>query len=116
MRIAAFTSHPIQYLAPLWQAMAARGDVALRSLLFQSCRRLRPPGFHDSRSRNLGVLPRFGRGAMVVDGDRRGRAGGALHRAQARPQFPHQAIEFCLRYAGLSPEQIDYVGFYDKPY
>src|ERR1700693_3691822 len=29
--------------------------------------------------------------------------------------FPHQAIEFCLREAGLSTEQIDFVGFYDKP-
>ena len=29
--------------------------------------------------------------------------------------FPQQAIEFCLREAGLSVEQIDFVGFYDKP-
>lgn len=29
--------------------------------------------------------------------------------------FPKQAIEYCLNEAGLTPEQIDYVGFYDKP-
>ncbi len=30
-------------------------------------------------------------------------------------QFPTHAVEYCLREAGLRPEQIDYVGFYDKP-
>src|SRR5579863_5647580 len=29
--------------------------------------------------------------------------------------FPQHAIEYCLREAGLKPEQLDYVGFYDKP-
>jgi carbamoyltransferase len=29
--------------------------------------------------------------------------------------FPQRAIDYCLREARLSPEQIDYVGFYDKP-
>jgi len=29
--------------------------------------------------------------------------------------FPGQAIDYCLREAGLSAEQLDYVGFYDKP-
>jgi len=29
--------------------------------------------------------------------------------------FPQHAIEFCLAQAGLSAEQLDYVGFYDKP-
>ncbi|HWI57298.1 MAG TPA: carbamoyltransferase N-terminal domain-containing protein, partial [Bacillota bacterium] len=31
------------------------------------------------------------------------------------PNFPKQAIEFCLRQGGLSPAQIDAVVFYDKP-
>jgi len=31
-------------------------------------------------------------------------------------QFPVAAIEYCLQEAGLRPEQIDYVGFYDKPF
>jgi carbamoyltransferase len=30
--------------------------------------------------------------------------------------FPNQAIAYCLREAGLGPEQLDYVGFYDKPF
>src|SRR6185369_8082564 len=29
--------------------------------------------------------------------------------------FPARAVEYCLKEAGLRPEQIDYVGFYDKP-
>ncbi len=30
--------------------------------------------------------------------------------------FPINAIEYCLKAGGLSPDQLDYVGFYDKPY
>jgi len=30
-------------------------------------------------------------------------------------EFPVQAIQFCLRHAGLSPAQLDAVVFYDKP-
>ena len=30
-------------------------------------------------------------------------------------QFPVQAIRYCLREAGLEAEELDYVGFYDKP-
>ncbi|NLX96250.1 MAG: carbamoyltransferase [Rhodopirellula sp.] len=29
--------------------------------------------------------------------------------------FPQQAIDYCLGEAALEPEQLDYVGFYDKP-
>src|ERR1041385_7362289 len=29
--------------------------------------------------------------------------------------FPKQAVAYCLREAGLTPEQLDYVVFYDKP-
>ncbi len=31
-------------------------------------------------------------------------------------EFPAQAIEYCLDAAGLTPEQLDFVGFYDKPF
>ena len=31
-------------------------------------------------------------------------------------RFPAHAIEYCLAEAGLSPDQLDYVGFYDKPF
>lgn len=30
--------------------------------------------------------------------------------------FPNHAIDYCLAEAGLTPEQIDYVAFYDKPF
>src|SRR5262249_23720271 len=30
--------------------------------------------------------------------------------------FPVHAIEYCLNEAGLRPSQLDYVGFYDKPF
>jgi carbamoyltransferase len=30
-------------------------------------------------------------------------------------RFPRRAALYCLREAGLSPDQLDYVGFYDKP-
>jgi carbamoyltransferase len=29
--------------------------------------------------------------------------------------FPKNAVDYCLREAGIAPEQLDYVGFYDKP-
>jgi carbamoyltransferase len=29
--------------------------------------------------------------------------------------FPQQAVDYCLAEAGLKPDQLDYVGFYDKP-
>ncbi len=29
--------------------------------------------------------------------------------------FPQHAIDYCLAEAGLTPEDLDYVGFYDKP-
>jgi len=31
------------------------------------------------------------------------------------PEFPERAIEYCLREAGLQPEDLDHVAFYDKP-
>jgi len=30
--------------------------------------------------------------------------------------FPQHAIDFCLETAGIRPSELDYVGFYDKPY
>lgn len=32
------------------------------------------------------------------------------------PRFPVRAIEYCLNAAGLAPEHLDYVGFYEKPF
>ena len=31
-------------------------------------------------------------------------------------QFPHQAVAYCLAKAGIGPQEIDHVGFYDKPF
>jgi carbamoyltransferase len=36
-------------------------------------------------------------------------------RAKHDHEFPRHAINYCLAEAGLSPSQLDYVGFYDKP-
>lgn len=30
-------------------------------------------------------------------------------------RFPQHAVDFCLKRAGLTPDQLDYVGFYEKP-
>src|SRR5437016_6437025 len=30
--------------------------------------------------------------------------------------FPVQSIDYCLKQAGIKAEQLDYVGFYDKPF
>ena len=32
------------------------------------------------------------------------------------PDFPLHAVEYCLEEGGLTPEELDYVGFYDKPF
>src|SRR5512137_2524723 len=30
-------------------------------------------------------------------------------------RFPRGAVAYCLKEAGLAPERLDHVGFYDKP-
>ena len=36
-------------------------------------------------------------------------------RIKNEPDFPRQAIEFCLRYGGIKAAELDCVAFYDKP-
>lgn len=36
-------------------------------------------------------------------------------RKKGDPAFPAEAVEFCLRQAGITLADLDYVGFYDKP-
>jgi carbamoyltransferase len=54
--------------------------------------------------------------ALVVDG----RIAAAAQeerftRVKHDPAFPAEAVAYCLREAGLSPADVDYVAFYDKP-
>ncbi len=54
--------------------------------------------------------------ALVVDGDIVAAAQEERFTRQKQDfDFPKNAINFCLREAGLAPEQLDYVGFYEKP-
>ena len=55
--------------------------------------------------------------ALVVDG----RIVAAVQeerftRKKHDPDFPLHAVQYCLEEADLKPEQLDYVGFYDKPF
>ena len=55
--------------------------------------------------------------ALVVDGDIVAAAQEErFTRRKHDHEFPIHAIRYCLDEAGLRPEQIDYVGFYDKPF
>jgi carbamoyltransferase len=55
--------------------------------------------------------------ALVVDGEIVAAAQEErFTRKKHDPGFPRQAIDFCLAAAHLSPAQLDYVGFYDKPW
>ncbi len=54
--------------------------------------------------------------ALVVDGEIVAAAQEErFTRKKHDHEFPTQAIAYCLREAGLEPQQLDYVGFYDKP-
>ena len=54
--------------------------------------------------------------ALVVDGDIVAAAQEErFTRVKHDHEFPTHAVDYCLRAAGLTPEQLDYVVFYDKP-
>src|SRR5271155_3304567 len=54
--------------------------------------------------------------ALVVDGQIVAAAQEErFSRRKHDPGFPAAAAAYCLREAGLSPEQLDFVAFYDKP-
>lgn len=54
--------------------------------------------------------------ALVVDGEIVAAAQEErFSRVKHDHQFPAQAIEFCLKEAGIKPDDLDYVGFYEKP-
>ena len=55
--------------------------------------------------------------ALVVDGEVVAAAQEErFSRKKHDEGFPKQAVEYCLREAGLDAGDLDYVGFYDKPY
>src|SRR5262249_54788232 len=55
--------------------------------------------------------------ALVVDGDIVAAAQEErFTRKKHDERFPEHAIRYCLAHAGLSAEDVDYVGFYDKPF
>jgi carbamoyltransferase len=55
--------------------------------------------------------------ALVVDGEIVAAAQEErFTRRKHDPSFPRHAIDACLRQAGIDHEDIDYVGFYDKPF
>jgi carbamoyltransferase len=54
--------------------------------------------------------------ALIVDGELVAAAQEErFTRIKHDPAFPSAAIEYCLAEAGLTRDQIDFVGFYDKP-
>ncbi len=55
--------------------------------------------------------------ALVVDGEIVAAAQEErFTRIKHDPNFPVNAVAYCLQEAGLQPEQLDHVGFYDKPF
>ena len=55
--------------------------------------------------------------ALIVDGEIIAAAQEErFTRVKQDASFPSQAINYCLREAGLSADEIDYVGFYEKPF
>ncbi len=54
--------------------------------------------------------------ALVVDGEIVAAAQEErFTRKKHDDRFPQHAVDFCLSEAGITPEQLDYVGFYEKP-
>jgi carbamoyltransferase len=54
--------------------------------------------------------------ALVVDGEVVAAAQEErFTRIKHDPEFPRNAVAYCCKQAGIKPEQLDYVGFYDKP-
>jgi len=54
--------------------------------------------------------------ALVVDGDIIAAVQEErFTREKYDPDFPARAIAYCLQEAGLTPDQLDYIAFYDKP-
>ena len=66
-------------------------------------------------SRYFGVLPRQRGRAGSRRPHRRGGTGRAIPRIKHDAAFPTDAVQYCLREAGMTPADLDYVAFYEKP-
>jgi carbamoyltransferase len=54
--------------------------------------------------------------ALVVDGNIVAAAQEErFTRVKHDPRFPQHAVDYCLAEAGITPEQLDFVGYYEKP-
>ncbi|HLM57808.1 MAG TPA: carbamoyltransferase [Pyrinomonadaceae bacterium] len=60
--------------------------------------------YHDSAA----CLVRDGRVVAAAQEER-------FTRKKHDHRFPARSVEFCLRHAGITPAELDYVAFYDKP-
>ena len=60
--------------------------------------------YHDSAA----CLVRDGRVVAAAQEER-------FTRKKHDHRFPSRAVEFCLKHVGITPEELDYVAFYDKP-
>ena len=55
--------------------------------------------------------------ALIIDGEVVAAAQEErFSRIKNDAQFPRHAVEYCLDVAGLQPDQLDHVGFYEKPF
>lgn len=99
--------------------------VAWRSGVVQDspgARPSRPPAAGRGRSSMTAILGisafyHDSAAALVVDGEIVAAAQEErFSRRKHDPGFPERAIAYCLREGGLREEQLDYVGFYDKPF
>ena len=89
-------------------AGADLGDRALHllDLLGPSC------VFSESPRSTTTAPPRWSRTADIVAAAQEERFSRIRHDAA----FPHESVRFCLRHAGIKPEQLDAVAFYEKPF
>ena len=77
-----------------------------------------PPRHEQPMTAILGISAFYhdSAAALVVDGEIIAAAQEErFTRKKHDHNFPHRAVQYCLEEAKLTPEQLDYVGFYDKP-
>ena len=82
---------------------------------FALCRKV-PNGVFMAAILGISAFYHDSAAALVVDGEIVAAAQEErFTRKKHDHEFPVHAIEYCLEEAGLKPDQLDYVGFYDKP-